>query len=69
MAKFKCCLCGGLFDGYGNNPQGAAYKDENGEIVFPDFKDNDRCCDMCDSTYVIPGRLYKLAKIREKQNK
>ena len=69
MKTFKCCLCGNLFEGYGNNPQGAAYKDENGKIVFPEFKDNDRCCDMCDSIYVISGRLYRLAKIRAKEKK
>lgn len=69
MKTFKCCLCGDLFKGYGNNPQGAAYKDENGEIIFPEFKDNDRCCDICDSIYVIPGRICTLNKIRAKNKK
>lgn len=62
MKTFKCCICGGEFQGYGNNPQGATYKGENGEIIFPEFTENDRCCDMCNSIYVIPGRMYGLAK-------
>ena len=69
MNAFKCCLCGCEFQGYGNNPQGAAYKNEDGEVVFPEFNENDRCCDGCNGMYVIPGRLYKLAKIKEKQKK
>lgn len=69
MKAFKCCLCGCECQGYGNNPQGAAYKGENGEVVFPEFDENDRCCDMCDGMYVIPGRICALNKIKAKHKK
>ena len=39
MNAFKCCLCGCEFQGYGNNPQGAAYKNENGEVVITRSED------------------------------
>jgi hypothetical protein len=41
--KFRCCLCGGKFEGFGNNP-------------FP-LRENGRCCDGCNATQVIPARL------------
>ena len=45
--KFKCCICGKVFDGYGNNP-------------YPASADpNDRCCDVCNIQKVIPARLQK----------
>lgn len=65
MRNFRCCLCGNEFSGFGNNPEGAAYKDENGDVVMPTFKSDDRCCDLCDSMYVIPGRLYRLSLARQ----
>lgn len=59
----RCCICGKLLDGeYGNNPQGAVWKDENGNIVEAEFDEGCRCCDDCNSKYVIPGRLYKMSK-------
>jgi hypothetical protein len=71
MAKdkntFTCCLCGGKFHGYGNNPQGAVSRDANDNIVLHEFKEGDRCCDECDGLYVIPGRMYRLALARQKQ--
>ena len=41
-----CCnICGKKIDGYGNNP-------------YPIMQsDTDRCCNDCNSTYVIPARL------------
>ena len=39
----QCCLCGDLFDGFGNNP-------------YPLSKTG-RCCDCCNATKVIPARL------------
>lgn len=62
----KCCICGQKFIGFGNNPDGAAWKNLDGKIEFPEFKDGDRCCDMCDSMYVIPGRIYRLSLARKK---
>ena len=62
MKKIKCCICGKEFEGYGNNPCGAVYKDKDGNIIEPEFKDGDRCCDDCDQLYVIPGRIYTWQK-------
>jgi len=56
---YKCCICKETFNGYGNNPDGAVWV-EKGEIVAPKFKPDDRCCDECNSLFVIPGRLYKM---------
>lgn len=43
----KCCLCGIEFEGYGNNP-----------YPLCDVNDyNSRCCNDCDSKYVIPSRI------------
>jgi hypothetical protein len=61
----KCCICGCEIENYGNNPDGAVWKNEQGEIIEPEFDVNDRCCDLCDQRYVIPGRIYKLYKNRE----
>ena len=41
-----CCICGEPIEGYGNNPR--PYKHEG------------RCCDACNSKFVIPARLAKL---------
>lgn len=57
-----CCICGKTFTGYGNNPEGAVWKNEKGEIIKPTFGSNDRCCDDCNSKYVIPGRIYLMSK-------
>lgn len=40
----KCCICGEENIGYGNNPVPA--------------KSNGRCCDKCNSKYVLPYRYY-----------
>ena len=55
-----CCICGNIINGYGNNPDGAVWKDTNGNLVFPEFDVEDRCCDECDGCFVIPGRIYRL---------
>ena len=40
-----CCLCGRTIEGYGNNP-------------FPlSENEDDRCCDNCNWTKVIPARI------------
>lgn len=41
-----CCICGLEFYGMGNNP-------------YPVVDDeNARCCDVCNSKYVVPARLH-----------
>ena len=61
----RCCICGCQLEGYGNNPDGAVWKDEQGNIVEATFNPDDRCCDLCDSVYVIPGRIYRYQKARK----
>lgn len=57
----RCAICGKeIKDKFGNNPEGAAWLNENGTIEFGEFNDDDRCCDECNTRYVIPGRLYRL---------
>lgn len=60
MERHVCVICGSRFNGYGHNPEGAVWLNEKGEKVFPEFKETDRCCDGCNTTYVIPGRIYRL---------
>ena len=48
----KCCLCGIKFEGYGNNP-----------YPLCDVNDYDsRCCNECNSKYVIPSRIIMVYK-------
>ena len=56
----KCCICGNEFDGFGHNPEGALWRDADGSLISFAFKDEDRCCDRCNTDYVIPGRRYRL---------
>ena len=58
--RLTCCICGCEIEGYGNNPDGAMCKDAEGNVVELSFNPEDRCCDMCNQRYVIPGRIYKL---------
>ena len=46
-----CCICGEPIEGYGNNP--SPYKHEG------------RCCDACNSKFVIPARLAELSSSDE----
>ena len=62
----KCCICGAEIIGYGNNPNGAVWKDADGNIIEAEFDHKSRCCDDCDQRYVIPGRIYRLYKNRQK---
>ena len=48
--EYICSICGKKFTGYGNNP----YPVTKGE--------DDRCCDECNDTKVIPARLQALIK-------
>lgn len=43
--KYKCCICGKEFDGWGNNPW-PVVKDKKAE-----------CCDDCNWDIVIPARI------------
>ena len=43
--RFKCCICGKTFGGWGNNP-------------WPIVNDEGaRCCDDCNFTRVVPERI------------
>ena len=42
---FICCICGKKCTGWGNNP----WPVKDGE--------NDRCCDDCNTEYVVPARI------------
>jgi hypothetical protein len=66
--KFVCVLCGNIFTGFGNNPDGACWKDMNGNIVEGEFDPDARCCDECDNKYVIPGRIYLMQRYRKQNN-
>ena len=46
--KKICCICGKVYTGFGNN----AYPVDN----------EGRCCDECNSLYVIPARINLLYK-------
>lgn len=63
----KCCICGKEIIGYGNNPWGAMWKTENGNIVEPVYNIDARCCDDCDRRYVIPGRMYKYTQEKKRK--
>ena len=60
----KCCICGKEIEGWGNNPEGAVWKTHDGKIEMPEFNEDDRCCDECNGAFVIPGRMYRMAKAR-----
>lgn len=56
-----CCICGKEIVGYGNNPDGAAWRSPyTGNIIRPTYSVKERCCDECNNKYVIPGRIYSL---------
>lgn len=55
-----CCICGKKITGYGNNPDGAMWRDKNGNIVEYECKEGDVCCDNCNMRYVLVGRMYKI---------
>ena len=48
-----CCICGDTFTGWGNNP----WPLSDGE--------DDRCCDICNDTKVIPARLERMFNNKE----
>ena len=54
---WKCCICGEYFTGWGNNPWPISDKEE------------DRCCDMCDTTKVLPARIAMSIERRKEKAK
>ena len=44
----KCCICGKVYVGWGNNPSPIDDEEEH------------RCCDACNNRYVIPARILEL---------
>lgn len=64
--RFVCCICGKGFEGFGNNPEGAAWRNLDGTTECPTFREEDRCCDECNRLYVIPGRLYQANMAKKK---
>ena len=42
---YKCCLCGGKFEGMGNNPRPL------------NRRSGAKCCDKCNETIIIPMRI------------
>lgn len=48
MEKLICCLCGKELNDYGNNPWPLRHNED------------ERCCDECNTTKVIPARLATL---------
>lgn len=64
--KKICCICGNEIEGWGNNPEGAAWLTSSGEVQFYEGTDPQAvCCDACNTKYVIPGRLYLMQKSKE----
>lgn len=51
----KCCICGREIEGYGSNP-------------IP-IRDEGRCCNECDNSFVTPYRIVELnvAESREER--
>ena len=49
-----CCICGEPIEGYGNNPR--PYKHEG------------RCCDACQSKFVLPARLANINKDKDQKD-
>ena len=47
--RFTCVLCGASVTGYGNNPEPLAHYEN-------------RCCDLCNWTRVLPARFERLAE-------
>ena len=46
--EYVCCICGGWFEGWGNNP-------------WPAVKNPDAmCCDRCNAEVVIPARIKRM---------
>lgn len=63
--KHKCCICGKIFIGFGNNPWGAL--DKNKQLI--NWSAGDLCCDKCNNLVVVPDRIYRLMMTSKKGGK
>ena len=52
----KCCICGTEIKGHGNTPH---------PIGWDVYGEDDRCCDECNMSLVIPSRIAMMAKEAE----
>lgn len=59
MNTYTCCICGKEHEGFGNNPAGAI--DETKKLIT--WGEEDRCCDDCNTKYVLPGRMYRFYRV------
>ena len=56
MNRFKCCICGDVYWGFGNNP-------------YPyDKNPKHRCCDDCNTMFVIPSRIELVNRVVNKED-
>lgn len=53
IREFRCCLCGKVCTGYGNNP-------------YPLALGHNRCCDVCNTEKVIPARISEYNRMKDK---
>jgi len=53
---FDCCLCGEIFEGYGNNPEPVESTWDDDKEVEIDVE----CCIACNNTKVIPARMKEM---------
>lgn len=47
MKSFECSICGKVEEGYGHNPE-------------PIYSNEERCCEECNNTAVIPARIIQI---------
>ena len=56
MKITKCCICNGKIDKH-YTPEGEMYWDKGHNPAPVKTGEDDRCCDKCDETVVMPVRL------------
>jgi len=58
-----CCICKSEFpDGYGNNPHPVKEDIKGNKINYMLYSSTERCCDLCNTNYVIPARFKQAAE-------
>ena len=55
----KCAICQKEIIGDGHNPNGAV--DSTKKLIT--WEPEDRCCDECNTKYVLPGRMYRFYRV------
>jgi hypothetical protein len=55
----KCAICQKEIIGDGHSPNGAV--DSTKKLITWDPED--RCCDDCNTKYVLPGRMYRFYRV------